>query len=231
MKVPAPPPDTDAFLRDATPADIVRLFSVRESAMTGDYLAWDELRFKSPPDGLTVEEWWHSTRWARQSVRRPIPELLGKNGQPFNYTLPDILLKLNDEVTRGASGQISISEQVTNSVTRDRYIISSLIEEAITSSQLEGAATSRRVAKEMIRSGRKPKDLSETMILNNYRAMRRIVEIRDEDFTPGLVCEIHRIVTDGTLENPSAAGVIQSDDGERIAVRTAKIRAHMSRQR
>ena len=45
--------------------------------------------------------------------------------------------------------------QVTNPETRDRYYIESLIEEAITSSQLEGASTTRRIAKEMFRSGRK----------------------------------------------------------------------------
>ena len=45
--------------------------------------------------------------------------------------------------------------------TRDRYMLNSLIEEAITSSQLEGAATTREVAKEMIRTKRKPVTLDE----------------------------------------------------------------------
>ena len=46
------------------------------------------------------------------------------------------------------------------------------MEEAIRSSQLEGATTSRRVAKELLRSGRAPKDRSERMIANNYRALQ-----------------------------------------------------------
>ena len=62
-------------------------------------------------------------------------------------------------------------EQITNPDTRDRYCVSSLIEEAITSSQIEGAVTTRPVAKEMIRSGRKPSDRSERMILNNFMTM------------------------------------------------------------
>lgn len=218
MKVPAPPPTLGQLAKTIAPDRIVKLLTGGESAMTGDYLAWDTLRFKSPPGDLSVEEWWWSTRVLRRSVERKIPELLDKEGNPFSYTLPDALLRLNDVVTRGASGQISVSEQVTDSSTRDRYIISSLIEEAITSSQLEGAATSRRVAKEMIRSGRKPKDTSERMIFNNYMAMRRIVEIRDRDFTPDLICEVHRIVTEGTLENPDAAGVVQHSESDRIAV-------------
>lgn len=186
--------------------------------MSDDYLPWDKLRFKTPPGDLTVEEWWAATRLARRSVQRNIDLLRSKEDVPFSYTMPDKILQGLDYIARNASGQIAISEQVTNSATRDRYLINSLIEEAITSSQLEGAATSRRVAKQMIRSGRPPVDRSERMILNNYVAMRRIVELRDTDLTPELVCEIHRIVTDGTLDNPAAAGVVQDDDATRIAV-------------
>jgi Fic family protein len=54
------------------------------------------------------------------------------------------------------------------------------MEEAITSSQLEGAATTREVAKEMIREGRQPRDRSERMILNNYLTMQRIGAIRND---------------------------------------------------
>ncbi len=219
MKVPAPPPSTQELFAKIPAERLVEVLRLPTgSAMTEAYLPWDKLRFKTPPDGLTVEEWWLRTKWARRSVQRPVRHLLDKDGEPFKYTLPDSLLQLNDEVTRGASGQIAISEQVTNAATRDRYVISSLIEESITSSQLEGAATSRRVAKDMIRSGREPSDRSERMIYNNYFAMRRILELRDADLTPELVCEIHRIVTDGTLDNPKAAGQIQADDAERIAV-------------
>jgi hypothetical protein len=56
-------------------------------------------------------------------------------------------------------------EAVTTRSTRDRYLLSSLMEEAITSSQMEGAATTRDVAKAMIRSRRPPRDGSERMTL------------------------------------------------------------------
>lgn len=98
--------------------------------------------------------------------------------------MPDEVLREVEFVNINASGQIKISEEVTNPETRDWYIVNSLIEEAITPSQLEGAATTRQVAKEMIRTGRRPWDRSEQMILNNYRAMERIGEIRNERLTP-----------------------------------------------
>ncbi len=219
MKVPAPPPNLADIMAQVDPGRAVELISATDfTSMTDEYLSWDKMRYKTPPAGLSVEEWWLATKLIRRAVQRPVPALVDKDHEPFTYTLPDAVLKLNDEVTRGASGEIAISEQVTNTATRDRYVISSLIEEAITSSQLEGAATSRRVAKDMIRSGRPPQDRSERMIFNNYRAMRRIIELREQPMTPDLVCEIHRIVTAGTLDNPEAAGKIQDDDGTRIAV-------------
>jgi Fic family protein len=86
------------------------------------------------------------------------------------------------------------------------------LEEAIRSSQLEGAATTRPVAKEMIRSGRRPKDRSEQMILNNFRTMQHIHQLKDEALTPDRVFELHRMVTEDALDDPSAAGRLRHAD-------------------
>lgn len=128
------------------------------------------------------------------------------------------MFKSIEDVNRHLSGSIGIGERVANAANRDSYLVSSLIEEAITSSQLEGAVTTRRVAKEMIRSGRPPATRHERMILNNYMAMRRIGELRNEDVTVALLQEIQRIVTDGTLADPSAAGRFQLPTEERVGV-------------
>jgi Fic family protein len=182
------------------------------------YLPWDELRFRPTPDGLTPEQWWSVVRFRRSAELRPLPLLRDKEGVPFSYVLADPVLEAVDRITRGASGHISISADVTNAATRDRYVISSLMEEAITSSQLEGAVTSRRVAKDMLRSGRSPKNRSERMIVNNFAAMQRIAELRDTPLSPALVCDLHRIVTAGTLDRPERAGRIQDDDTDRVRV-------------
>jgi Fic family protein len=62
----------------------------------------------------------------------------------------------------------------------------------------------------------------EQMIFNNFQAMRRITEVRDEPLTPELVCEIHRIVTEGTLEDPAMAGRLQQEQTDRIAIYDAQ---------
>ncbi len=101
---------------------------------------------------------------------------------------------------------------------RQHYLVNSLMEEAIRSSQLEGATTSRRVAKELLQSGRPPKDRSETMILNNYNALRFMRDIVDDELAPSHVLEMQRILTEGTLDDPDAAGRLQTTGDERVAV-------------
>lgn len=222
MRIPKPPPDAREILiklSQGDPKRLIELFSrIAAVSQIGDrYLPWDDLRYRTPPQGLSHEEWWMVVKLSRRSMQRALP-LTDRTGRHFTYTLPDLVLRSIENINSSASGTITISEQVTNPSTRDRYLINSLIEESITSSQLEGAATEYRVAKEMIRSGREPKTRDERMISNNYIAMRKIIELRDQPLTPELICEIHRIVTEGTLSNPDASGRFQLSSEDRVAV-------------
>ena len=85
-------------------------------------------------------------------------------------------------------------------------MVRSLVEEAISSSQIEGAATTRVVAKEMLRTGRKPRDRSEQMIFNNYEAMQVIKKHLQEPLTTDLILNIHSHMTKDTLEDPGWEG-------------------------
>lgn len=200
MKVPVSPPSLNLFSGQMTPERFARILeeSQRGPAPDGKYRHWDTLRRLTPPEDLTLEEWWGAIKVARRAMYRSIP-LLGKDGLPFRYALVDPLLERLHRIDRDASGHIALPERATSPEMRDRYVISSLIEEAITSSQLEGAAATREVAKEMIRSGRLPRDRSERMILNNFRAMNYLREHLHEPLTPDLVYELHRILTADTL--------------------------------
>jgi Fic family protein len=122
------------------------------------------------------------------------------------------------QIDQRASGQILADDVITNLRSSSRYLVSSLVEEAITSSQLEGASTTRRVAKELLATGRKPRDRSETMIVNNYSAMLFSQEISKSDLSSEAVLELHGIVTQDSLDNAESAGRLQRPEDERIAV-------------
>lgn len=182
----------------------------------GRYLHWDDLRHRQPPPGLTPRQWWLGVKLARTQAARTVPLFSDTAGEPFTYVPTDKISRHLHELDQKTSGRIRMSEEVTNPNTRDRYIINSLIEEAVTSSQLEGASTTTDVAKDMIRSGRRPGDRSEQMILNNYQAMKLVREF-DRNLTPEMVFQLHRVVTDNTLDSPSRAGCFR-EDGDQIVV-------------
>jgi Fic family protein len=182
------------------------------------YLHWDKLRRLPPPPGLSSEQWWLKIKLARANERRKL-RLTDNYGRPFGFTLPDVVLRHLHYVDQRCGGEIAMEGAVASEKEAGRrFLVNSLMEEAIRSSQLEGATTSRLVAKEMLRSGRRPKDRGERMIANNYRALQFMREDQSGDLTPETVLELHRILTEGTLDNPDAAGRLQQPDEERVAV-------------
>lgn len=219
MKIPARPPAVHFI--EAFDGSIDKLASamVKARATSDPYLPWEKLRFHTPPAGLTPEQWWAATNFQRIAQRRVLP-LRDVHGMPFTYALPDEVLRLVSQVSSKAGGNIGMSEPVTNPATRATYAVRSLMEESITSSQLEGAVTTRRVAKEMLRSGRDPRDRSERMIWNNYQAMLFILEHRNARLAPAMVRELHSIVTLDTLDDPMNGGRVQTPNDQRIHVGT-----------
>jgi Fic family protein len=222
MKIPVSPPAMkDLFPLLSEEGRIEKIFnSSRGAAPEGKYRHWDTLRHIKAPDDLTSEEWWLGIKMARQAAYVTLP-LTDKVGGHFRFAPVDIVQQMLMVVDRNASGQIQASEQVTDPQTRDTYLLKGLLEEAITSSQLEGASTTREVAKDMIQQGRAPQTMSERMIYNNYQALQFIRRMGKNPLTPSMIFEFHRILTDGTLEDPGAAGRLRTAD-EQICVMDEK---------
>ena len=171
----------------------------------GKYRHWDVLRHLKPPAGFSSTEWWGATKLVRRAALKDIP-LRDKKGEPFRYAITDVIARRLHEIDLGAGGSIGLPDPIVNPQTRSQYVMRSLFQEAVTSSQLEGAATTRAVAKEMIRSGRPPRTRGERMILNNYRTMQQIAEWKQRPLDADLLFEMHRMVTQDTLDDPTAAG-------------------------
>ncbi len=213
LKKPLPPPELSEIREEVFKQDRIEkiLEHCEGSLVNGKYLHWDKLRHLEPPGGLSVHEWWFGLKWNRRVQFKKVP-LKDKYKKLFCYSFTDSLQEQLHQIDLGSGGSIEMPDQITNPATRDRYYVGSLIEEAITSSQLEGAVTTREVAKEMLRAGRRPQDRSEQMILNNFLTMQRIGSLKNEALTKELVFEIHKLVTDEALDNPSAAGRFRHKD-------------------
>jgi Fic family protein len=218
MKVPKSPPQTSPQQILALPSE--KLGNLLGAAVRceaeGKYRHWDVLRHLAPPNGFTHEEWWGATKLVRQPALKPLP-LHDATGQPFRYAVTDMIARLLHEIDLGAGGNIGMPDPIVNPQTRSQYVMHSLFQEAVTSSQLEGAATTRAAAKEMLRTGRPPRTRGERMILNNYLTMQRIAEWKHRPLDEQLIFEMHRMVTERTLEDPDAAGRVRRAD-EKITV-------------
>jgi Fic family protein len=205
MKFPKSPPSLREVLRDPSRVLHALTGAADEAARRDRYLHWDDLRHRDPPAGLSAEEWWYGLKMRRMAQRQEIP-LKDQRGRAFSFSLTPRMFELVHEIDLRCGGSVEGPEPVTNPDTRDRYYVSSLVEEAITSSQLEGAAVTRSVAKEMIRSGRHPSGEGERMILNNYLTMREISTWKDLRLTPDLVLEMHRMIAKETLGDRAQEG-------------------------
>ena len=216
MKLPQTPPPFGHVFPELLRRYPDRALNAAEPLVGGRYLHWDELRHRNPPEGLSHQDWWAMIKVARRGLLIILP-FRDKQGAPIMFGMPDPVLRSLHNIDRRAAGSLNMDSPIVSGEDRDRYLVSSLIEEAITSSQLEGAATTREEAKAMLRSGRKPRDRSERMILNNFQAMELIRELRNEAFTPQRILELHRIVTADTLDDPGGAGRLRAA-GERVQV-------------
>lgn len=217
MKLPQSPP-TLAELFKKYSKELPKIIGLGITALSeGKYRHWDRLRHLTPPKNLNHDEWWFGIKLAREQQMRQTP-LRNATGHLFKYALPDNVFEMLHKIDNKAGGRIELPEEVTNPDTRDRYIFKSLLEEAITSSQLEGASTTRQAAVDMIRYGRPPSDKSERMIFNNYDAIKYIRQLKGERLTPEIVLNLHKILTANTLDNGDAAGRLQTSADQRVQV-------------
>lgn len=208
------------MLKRLPAAELGATFAAPFGGHTADerYLHWDKLRHLDPPSGLTAEQWWLRLKLARAGEMRYIP-LRDEDWNRFGFTLPDMVLRHLHYIDQHCSGEVAMEEVVTSDrQARQRYLVNAQMEEAIRSSQLEGATTSRVVAKELLRTGREPRDRSERMIVNNYRALQFMHDEMGKELNPQTIRELHRIVTDGTLDDPRAAGRLQQPGEDRVVV-------------
>lgn len=172
----------------------------------GRYLYWDKFRWRVDKEDDPLIAWW-ATKLSRFSQYKVI-DYHDKHNKTFMFCTPDTLQANLHHITQfSAEGLAPV-----NSIKRNYLISSLVIEEAISSSQLEGASTTRRVAKDMLVSSRKPRTEDEQMILNNYFLMRMVKEMKSEELTIDMILEFHKIATNQTHQNGVVPGELRQDN-------------------
>jgi Fic family protein len=176
----------------------------------GQYLHWNDFKWRVDKGDEEVIAW-IATKIARKSITKDLVNLQAVGDKCFSYCIPNSLFAQLHSIDTMAGGGKKITDgSLVSSDDKNRYLVKSLmIEEAITSSQLEGASTTREIAKDMIAKGLEPKDKSHRMILNNYLLMKKALEKKDEDLSIKLILELHEIATHKAIENNAIPGELR----------------------
>ena len=174
--------------------------------VNADYEYWDKAKYKKLPEGFTPQMLWANVKASR--LRSMIPVW---NKYSINLCVTSQMQRLCHEFDM-KFGSFWEVEGDSQSAEKKYYLSSSLMEEAIYSSKMEGASTTRIVAKDMLRKKKSPQNKSQQMIVNNYNTIQYIVEHKDEPLTEELLLTIHRLMTEKTLDNPEDAGRFRTND-------------------
>lgn len=177
----------------------------------GRYLHWSQLKWRLPKG--QEESLWKAIKFKRMHQYKII-NLRDENNNPFKYCTPHSMEASLYQLVKMAGGNVgAIADSVASDSLQNRFLVSSLImEEAITSAQLEGASTTREVAKKMLEDEREPMNEDERMILNNYLLLKYAEQNKNSHLTLDVMLEFHRIATQGTTENNVIPGEFRKDN-------------------
>ena len=194
------------------------VFDFIKKTIDSEYLYWDKMKYKEPsPKAITKEVLWRVVKFIResQSFKSVIKD---KNGENFKWLKLNYFEEFFHELDMNTGGEIFVERSSVDIANKQKLITRGIMDEAIASSQLEGAATSRQAAKKMLREGRKPINRSEHMIVNNYNSMKAIEDnYKDKVMSMDLILELHSLITKNTLDSQNEKPRLRKD-GEPVCV-------------
>jgi Fic family protein len=201
--------------------DSIGKFSSVMETNNASYPYWEKWKYLAKEWNYDPKKLWNVVKMHRGSYN----DIRFSGAVEINMYLntPSVLQQYLHELDMNLGGSLHTSD-IIPAEDKKFYLVSSLMEEAIASSQLEGAATTRKLAKEMLENNRKPRNLSEQMIVNNYEVMQWIVNNKNAKLTPDLILQIHHIITNNTLSDKKEEGAFRnSDDIHIVDVQTGAI--------
>lgn len=193
------PPRVDVIdAKASAPLDAMALKRLQQ--LQDEYAYWSEVKYKKV-DGFESP----LQLWATIKAQRAIGAVSVGDPFGFHFCLTNYMSRVCHHFDMQFGGRWE-SEFVLPRENRQRYLISSIIDEAISSSQMEGASTTRKIAKEMLRKNLAPKDKSQRMIYNNYQTICYLSTVKEAPLDEELILRIHALMTDGTMDNAADCG-------------------------
>ena len=174
--------------------------------ISSEYLYWNKVKYLAPKD-IDKQVFWQAVK-----IQRNLNAQNVKFGNyVFHFTVTKNMLALLHDFDMNLGGSLG-TKSIIPTTDKNYYLISSIMEEAIASSQMEGASTTRRIAKDMLRKQLKPVNKSQQMIVNNYETIGKISKNKQSDFSVEALLDIHRTIAKKTLGNSEDEGVFRKNN-------------------
>ena len=146
------------------------------------------------PVSVPIAKFWPMLQEERRRQSKPMP-LMDQQDNPFWFVLNSSIEKQCDRVAA-----LSRRDQIFDTPAFEAMMDDAVIDEAVFSSMIEGAFTSREAAIGFLRKQKEPANKSEQMVKNNYDALTYVLEHLDEPITSEVIIDIARIVTRNAAE-------------------------------
>ncbi len=205
----------------------IQLFGTHEykkiiDDINDQYLYWDKVKYIKTSEHIDPEILWSAVKFSRSVQAKEIDF----GGYRFYYNLTRYIQKALYTFDLNFSEALP-AKTIIPGDEKERYLMSSIMEEAIASGQIEGAVTTREKAKDMLRKNKKPVTKSEQMIFNNFLTIKHIVENKDQNLSVESLLELHRLITHKTLDSREYEGqyrthndinIVDAVDGEIVHI-------------
>ena len=200
------------LLKEISPDEWLSFPKFNATDEKGRYLHWDKFKYIYTDK---TDLYWLLTKLSRNALKNTIQ----LSNIRFNFCVPSSLQSLLHYIDKNSGGSVGTNSTAgLTKIEQNRFLLKSLImEEAITSAQLEGAATTRKVAKTMLETERKPKTKDEMMIVNNYHLMQQAIKLKNERLSVETILKLHRIATKNAIDNGALSGEFRTNDDVYIA--------------
>lgn len=177
--------------------------------LNSEYRPWRKVRVIARDLGMDPSDAWQILKIGRLPLRRSLP-LKQADGRPFSFVTSPHLLEPLSRIDRATGGGVAPFDSpqgaFADETHRWRLRLRTLMDEAAESSLIEGAATTRKEAVEMLRAHRQPRTPGEMMVANNFAALQFIKEKVHLELTEPMLLELQSILTRGTLKHDDEAG-------------------------
>ena len=146
------------------------------------------------PVSISIQQFWPELEKERRKHSQELP-LLAQDGKPFWFVLTGGIEKQCDAIAELARRDIAFTGPEFDALFQD-----AVVDEAVYSSVIEGAFTSREQAADFIRQNKQPRNKSEQMVKNNYDALTYVLEHLEDEINEETILQIAQIVTRSAAE-------------------------------